>query len=226
MSGRGDDRDAMYSGSLEGQLDLLEKENASLKRKLAMQSDLDLQGYEHMRDELLELKTALLPKGGEKMIYREGYGRIKAENLKKEDYPTLMMLACEMHDVMDKTDCENFVTMTITVDGEYDMVLTIGRAGSEESPAEQLTRLTEALKKSTDNFASLNTSYVELEAKHEALKVALVPLVEWWKVEKKLEEKFGSFSDCVLGFTHKGEISNKVTAKQLDAIARMVGDTV
>ena len=34
---------------------------AEMERKLAMQSDLDLQGYEHMRDELLELKTALAP---------------------------------------------------------------------------------------------------------------------------------------------------------------------
>lgn len=59
MSGRGDDREAMYGGSLEGQLDLLEKENASLKRKLAMQSDLDLQGYEHPRDELQELRDKL-----------------------------------------------------------------------------------------------------------------------------------------------------------------------
>jgi len=32
-----------------------------LERKLTMQSDLDLQGYEHMRGELQELKTALAP---------------------------------------------------------------------------------------------------------------------------------------------------------------------
>ena len=37
------------------------KENNELKRLLAMQSDLDLQGYEHMRDELRELNTDLAP---------------------------------------------------------------------------------------------------------------------------------------------------------------------
>lgn len=68
-----------------------------------------------------------------------------------------------------------------------------------------------------------NAIVAELEKSRE-LQSALKPLVLWWKTEKKLEEKFGSFSDCVLGFTHKGEISNKVTANQLDAIARLVGE--
>lgn len=35
------------------------KENNELKRLLAMQSDLDLQGYEHMRDELQALREQL-----------------------------------------------------------------------------------------------------------------------------------------------------------------------
>ena len=35
------------------------KENNELKRLLEIQSDLDLQGYEHMRDELQELQARL-----------------------------------------------------------------------------------------------------------------------------------------------------------------------
>ena len=64
----------------------------------------------------------------------------------------------------------------------------------------------------------------DLEQRVKALEEALAPVVEWWKVEKKLEEKFEEFPDYVLGFTHKGEISNKVTVNQLDAIARLVGE--
>ena len=63
------------------------------------------------------------------------------------------------------------------------------------------------------------------EQRVKSLKEALLPVVEWWKVEKKLEEKFGAFSDCVLGFTHKGEISHKVTSSQLDAIVEALEAT-
>ena len=48
--------------ALEGQkaeIESLKSENNELKRLLAMQSDLDLQGYEHMRDELQELHAKL-----------------------------------------------------------------------------------------------------------------------------------------------------------------------
>ena len=40
-------------------LEFSRRQNAELKRLLAMQSDLDLQGYEHMRDELQELRGKL-----------------------------------------------------------------------------------------------------------------------------------------------------------------------
>ena len=43
------------------ELEFSRKQDAELKCLLAMQSDLDLQGYEHMRGELQELKTALAP---------------------------------------------------------------------------------------------------------------------------------------------------------------------